>query len=351
MGHSRKLPLKLECLKRALRSRQIPIHPNAKEQELVKAIQRKVNEKNQNNITRTNAYFQFFQAFPEIQWAFLAHMVSRNSGWNMTDLKGSYLSELLTDKQQEYFFNYLERSNWLIFQDAYPQLLLYKEAKKSGRNLFHLLPCFGVSIFMQTIWNTFYSYHDKELLSVALIINEQHYIENRVIHNSNYRANLLELAEIKFQELLQLNMILFPYQDGSRTRLVGQAVNHFAALDKRILLGKRLYEILFDPTYFQKILTMACQHPHTGSREDFFPNLFQSERLGKGFPLYSPKLQSAWEDVQHKPAETGDWYKDWKVLYYFLKDQAHYYPDILDLYIKSLHTLEQAALLKDRWLK
>ena len=79
-------------------------------------------------------------------------MVSRNGGWNMTDLKGGLLSRLLTKKEVESFFTFLERGNWLIFQDAYPQFLVYEESKKRGKNLFYLLSSFTcVNIYGNTM--------------------------------------------------------------------------------------------------------------------------------------------------------------------------------------------------------
>ena len=48
---------------------------------------------NKNNVTRTKAYLDFYIRHPEIHWVFLAHMVSRNAGWNMTDLKGGFLTQ------------------------------------------------------------------------------------------------------------------------------------------------------------------------------------------------------------------------------------------------------------------
>ncbi|WCK52537.1 DUF2515 family protein [Aneurinibacillus sp. Ricciae_BoGa-3] len=88
--------------------------------------------KNVNNITRTISYYDFYCRHPEIHWAFLGHMVSRNGGWNMTDLKGELLSRLLTEQEQKHFFHFLERGNWLIFQDVFPQFLLYEESLKRG---------------------------------------------------------------------------------------------------------------------------------------------------------------------------------------------------------------------------
>jgi hypothetical protein len=125
------------------------------------------------------AYLYFYNKYPEIYWSFLAHKVSRNAGWNMTDLKGDLLTRLLNEKEQKNIFGFLERANWLIFQDAYPQLLLYKESKNRGKNLFYLLPQFGVSTFMVMAWNQFWEDKDSRTLSMNLIINEQHYIEDR----------------------------------------------------------------------------------------------------------------------------------------------------------------------------
>ena len=112
---------------------------------------------NKNNVTRTKAYMDFYKRHPEIHWAFLGHMVSRNGGWNMTDLKGGFLSRLLSKKESNAFFNFLERGNWLIFQDAYPQFLVYEESKRSGKNLFYYLPHLHVSTFMETMWNHFWN--------------------------------------------------------------------------------------------------------------------------------------------------------------------------------------------------
>ena len=59
---------------------------------------------NKNNVTRTQAYLNFYLRHPEIHWALLGHLVSRNGGWNMTDLKGELLSNLLSGKEQQAFF-------------------------------------------------------------------------------------------------------------------------------------------------------------------------------------------------------------------------------------------------------
>jgi hypothetical protein len=62
--------------------------------DLVAEIRHQTAVHNRNNLTRTKAYLDFYREHPELEWAFLAHMVSRNSGWNMTDLHGEWLPRL-----------------------------------------------------------------------------------------------------------------------------------------------------------------------------------------------------------------------------------------------------------------
>ena len=119
------------------------------EQLIINKIKIQTEQLNKNNVTRTRAYYQFYIQYPEIHWALLGHMVSRNGGWNMTDLKGIYIREFYQRKINSYFF-FLER-NWLIFQDVYPQFLLYEQSVKRSQKLFHLLPHLNVSTFMETM--------------------------------------------------------------------------------------------------------------------------------------------------------------------------------------------------------
>ena len=146
---------------------------------LIHEIKEQTRQHNNNNVTRTHAYFQFYLRYPEIHWALLGHMVSRNGGWNMTDLKGDLYTRLLSEKDQLIFFSFLERGNWLIFQDVYPQFLLYEQSVKRSKRLFHLLPFFNVSTFMETLWNHFWRTGDQYMLAIATVINEQSYLEKK----------------------------------------------------------------------------------------------------------------------------------------------------------------------------
>jgi hypothetical protein len=331
---------------------------------LIEKIKSKTVEHNQNNVTRTKAYLDFYKLHPEVQWAFLGHMVSRNGGWNMTDLKGDFLKGLLDKQSRQDFFSFLERGNWLIFQDAYPQFLLYEESLKRNRKLFHLLPYFNVSVFMETVWNDFWSNGDKYILTVALVINEQSYLEKRVMDNSHFKQKVFETFEFKLQELLSFNHILFPYMESNRIKLMGQTINQFDSLHERIMLGKRLYSLLFSN---EQILieskNWALEHPHTGSRKDYWSHLFNDVKeyapgnfyirrlkkcqLRKGEArIYSPRLDFAWKNVEHIPAEEGDWFDDWRVIDYLLEDTQKLNGEIIHEYCETLENLELATIAK-----
>lgn len=334
------------------------------EQLLIKQIKVMTKSLNLNNVTRTKAYFDFYLAHPEIHWAFLGHMVSRNGGWNMTDLKGGQLSRLLTRKEAESYFSFLERGNWLIFQDAFPQFLLYEASKLFRQNLFYLLPYFHVSIFMESVWNFFWEKQDTYTLTIAQIINEQSYLENRVISNSKYKKEVFDTLEFKLQDLLDLNHILFPFKEKGKIHLIGQTLHQFKSVRERILLGKRLYSILFrDKKRLKLVETWAQNVQHSGSRKDYWPHIFnnvdeglpgsllksrvKSCELTKGSPrIYSPRLEMAWKNRRQKPAEIGDWYKDWEVIHYLAYDNEIVDGEILHEYCKTLERFELAAIAK-----
>lgn len=332
------------------------------DQGLLAKIRKNTMELNQNNVTRTKAYLNVYLKHPEIHWAFLGHMVSRNGGWNMTDLKGDFLTRLLTRKERNAFFNFLERGNWLIFQDAYPQFLLYVESLKKGKPLFYLLPYLNISIFMETIWTYFWRRPDTYLLTMALIINEQNYLERRVIQHSDYQKEVLNTLEFKLQDFLSFNHILFPYRKKS---LAGQTLHQFQSLHERILLGKRLYSILFQSKErLNQFEEWAKVHPHTGSRKDYWPHIFNNVNEGiPGIPyqlrlnscklrwgarkIYSPDLSSSWKNVHHQEPEKGDWFQDMHVADYLSEHiDTPINGEIENEYCKTLERLELAALAK-----
>ncbi|WP_404442040.1 DUF2515 domain-containing protein [Sutcliffiella horikoshii] len=284
--------------------------PSLKEKELVTKIHIKTASLNQNNVTRTQAYLDFYLKHPEVHWSFLAHMVSRNGGWNMTDLKASHISSLLSFEKASILFRFLEKANHLIFQDAYPQLLLYEESKKAGRPLFYLLSEFHVSPFMSPIWTLFLNNNRKnELLTVSLIINEQNFIESNLLQNPYFQQKVLSSLTYQLQEKLGFTLVLFPYQKGSNTLLTGLGVQQFSNLGTRIEIGKKLYVLLFkNEDVLQGALSFSIQNTHTGSREDYLPAVFSSTSPSR--KIYSPTIKSAWADFNHPSIVPVAWFED-----------------------------------------
>jgi hypothetical protein len=302
---------------------------NAADRLLLRRIREETALHNRNNVTRTMAYLALYERRPELHWALLAHMVSRNGGWNMTDLQGEWLPRLLGQRKRSDIFRFLERANALIFGDAYPQLLLYEQSVRVGRPLFHLLPMLGVSCFMQPVWEQFWIARNSTVLTVALVVNEQHYIERRVVQHPYYRKRVIDTLFFGMQSLLQLNAVLLPYAHGHKpqeVRLAGLIIERFSDLRERIEFGKRLYTLLFAvPSIGNGALAFAQCVRHTGSRADYASHLFErlrqqppqvpyKERLlgGKLKPgaerPYSPALADAWPDQPIEPAEPGDWF-------------------------------------------
>ncbi|WP_282940747.1 DUF2515 domain-containing protein [Paenibacillus sp. RC67] len=325
---------------------------------------------NRNNVTRTQAYLNMYRQHPELHWSLLAHMVSRNGGWNMTDLKGELLPHLLNTSQQEHLFAFLERANALIFQDAYPQLLLYEASLHAGKPLFHYLHHFNVSALMQPVWEQFWERRNSALLTMALIVNEQNYIEQRVVQHPIFRKTVLDTFFFGAQSLLQLNQVVLPYMDIGKLRMAGLILENFSRLEERIEVGKKLYAILFGiPVVTEGALQFASTIHHTGSRADYWPHLFAPIRQGPpvprgqlkewldgcslrpgASPLYSPRLRDVWRDRPLAAAEAGDWYQPSKreeSLAYLTSVEPPFSFEMTHEYCFGLNKIELAVLAGD----
>ncbi|WP_400163496.1 DUF2515 family protein [Brevibacillus sp. TJ4] len=336
---------------------------------LVAEIRRQTATANRNNVTRTEAYLRFYRQYPEIHWALLAHLVSRNGGWNMTDLKGEWLPILLDEPSIASYFWFLERCNWLIFYDAYPQLLLYAKMKETGEDLTSLLAPLGVSSFMHGFWQAFLSTKDSARLTRALIVNEQQYIEQRVAQKPYTVHRIFSSLAFLAQSAFSLNQVLFPFKahaTDKRFQLVGLNVHDFPTVEQRIAIGKTLYGLLYeDDARLARICQFAYRIPHTGSRADYWPHLFTPHAQNAAEPaadvkyelrlhgaelregrakLYSPALSHAWPDVEHAPADGFDWFRDPKWLE--TVDQPADLPTIdTDSYVRALHWIESGVKL------
>ncbi|WAA10591.1 DUF2515 family protein [Fervidibacillus albus] len=295
------------------------------EEMLVKIIQLKTKNGNLDNISRTRLYESFYFQHPEIKWALLAGFVSRNAGWSMCDLKGDVFSKILSRTYADRLFLTYERANWLIFQDAFPQLLVYHYSTIFGQPMFHLLEKFHVSSFMRREWNTFWHRKDGDRLMTALIINEQNVIQQPVITHPLFRKNVFQSLPYIGQDFLHYSIVIFPTLQGE---LYGATVKKFVKVGERIELGKTLAEILFRPELHSLFLDFIRKTPHTGSRNDYEQYFSTRPRrttpyLRIAYPLvhHTELMETTWDEREKinldwfdspkrkKPVQITNWYK------------------------------------------
>ncbi|GAC41956.1 DUF2515 family protein [Paenibacillus popilliae] len=281
---------------------------------------------NRNNVTRAAAYLSVYNQHPELHWALLAHIVSRNGGWSLTDLQGEWLPHIMSPAERLWSFRMLERSNALIFHDAFPQLLLYDASRREGRSLFHLLPHLGISGFMVPFWESFWVQPDSPLLTTALIINEQNVIERSVVQHEQFCEQVIVKWDFRLHGWLQMNQVVIPLGVPAVQKptvpLVGLTLEDFSNLDERIAFGRKLYALLFyAPGIHGRALSFMRGVPHTGSRADYWPQAFTTHpstqdhmKLPVTHWAYSPRLADAWPDEPLPPVGASDWFVDERML-------------------------------------
>jgi hypothetical protein len=265
---------------------------------IIEDIKRRTIQGNMDNISRTVHYEKFYRKHPEIQWAFLAGMVSRNAGYSMTDLKGEWMERSLGRKERSMLFFTYERANWLIFQDAYPQLLLYKYSKEHRKNLLHLMPHFFVSSFMTKEWGRFLAGGDGRRLCISQIINEQNLIQRPVITHPVYRKRVFLSLPFKLQNWLHFSTVLFPKLDGT---LFGFSVHGFRQVNKRIELGKKLAALLLESEHKDGFEQFSRSVQPTGSRRDYEQFVYPNK------PCESQMLRTVFPLIWHHRGKKDDW--------------------------------------------
>ncbi|WP_233143959.1 DUF2515 family protein [Lottiidibacillus patelloidae] len=265
---------------------------------LVEQIKEQTKQGNIDNISRTVFYKKFYERNREIRWAFLASMVSRNAGWNMTDLVTNSYREILNEEIRSLLFLTYERANWLIFSDAYPQLLIYEQSKKLGIPLFDLLTHFGVSKFMVKEWKRFWTKHHSDRLVISQIINEQHVIEGPVLNDPFYKKNVFQSLPYKLQDILHFSSVIFPTMSG---KLYGFSVHQFTKVKERVKVGKYLYWLLFYSRESELFNQFSLHTEHTGSRNDY-------EKYREKHIRITPELRGTFPIISHHKSALPDWY-------------------------------------------
>jgi hypothetical protein len=305
---------------------------------LIRTINETVQAANKDNISRTIQYEKFYKRNKEIRWAFLASMVSRNAGWCMCDLKGSLLSRVINDELREEMFLTYEKANWLIFSDAFPQLMIYEASKTVRKPLFQLLRHFSVSSFMVHEWNHYWLHNDGQRLLYALIINEQHVIQKPVIENSRFKKRVFNSIPYTFQDLFHFNAVLFPTLEG---KLYGCSVHDFIKVKNRIELGKKLATILFHPLLEHKFLQFSKKTEPTGSRRDYEQySRFHSDVL-------TPFLRMTYPVIHHPVEVLQDWYDGQAKKFFFRHPKRVKKIDLTDWYHHKQKQLKVAVSIEE----
>ncbi|WP_338324503.1 DUF2515 domain-containing protein [Anaerobacillus alkaliphilus] len=310
------------------------------EKKYIELIKKITEQGNIDNISRTVFYDDFYLRNKEIIWAYLASIVSRNAGWNMTDLESEVFRELIPQDYREILYLTYERANWLIFLDAFPQLCLYEISKNAGKPLFHLLKFFHVSKFMEEKWQEFWVHKDINRLCTALIINEQHVIQKPVIDDPFYSDKVFRSLPYVIEDKLHFSTVFFPTLKG---KLYGYSVHGFTKVRNRIELGKRLAWLLFHPQYRQEIRKFASKVKHTGSRYDYERYVKKIKRKR------TPTLRSTYPVIAHHRSNLSDWYSEKqqkKIEQYFLPPKVIRKVDLTDWYYKKQQQLELAAKIE-----
>ncbi|MCC3358365.1 DUF2515 domain-containing protein [Bacillus sp. REN16] len=327
---------KLEKMVNDRRKRELLL--TLEEKEVIFEIQSKTIKGNIDNISRTKHYAKYYKRNKEIRWSFLASQVSRNAGWNMTDLEGEWYSKILRKNERKVLFHTYERANWLIFLDAYPQLLLYEYSKKLGKPLFHLLKMFSVSRFIEIEWEYYWGCRGGNRLVTAQIINEQNIIQKPVIEHPFYRERVFQRLYFNLQDFLHFSSVIFPTLEG---RLFGFSVHQFTSLDQRIELGKKLASLLFHNGYYDLFKRFSNKVEHTGSRFDY--ERYVSERKFRNTPF----LRTTYPIIKHKRFESDDWYKGKRKNKWFEEVELGDQIELTNWYLKKQKQMQAGILIEE----
>ena len=163
--------------------------------------------------------------------------------------------------------------------------------------MFHLLPYFNVSDFIQKEWDRYWKENDQIRLTTALIINEQNVIQTPVIEHPVYKKKVFHSMIFSFQDWLHFSCVLFPTCGGE---VYGASVNGFKSLSKRINLGKRLAKILFHPRFFHIFLSLPKKH-HILDQEMIMNNILKQKQTK------TPFLRATFPVIEHHHSQYEDW--------------------------------------------
>ncbi len=261
-----------------------------------------IDERNADNVTRTESYLELYDWTAanggELPWLLMAHLVSRNAGYLMSDLARSVngkagAADPALRGAMENLMALLERANFLIFHDAWHHVL------------HHLLGRTGELVgprtprFMIDAWQR----HERRAgggeraLVLDLVHNEQHLIEHRAVHHQDLAPGLrlLQWIELSGRE----KPLHFPIEDAPAITVGG-----FAQVERRIAAGARIFdEVLADRDRRAALFAWARAHPHTGSRTIYGGQ--EGPTIRQAWPV--DRVRGLWNGV-HAPPEPDPLY-------------------------------------------
>jgi hypothetical protein len=257
--------------------------------------------RNRDNVSRTESYLELYalcRAYGvELPWVLMAHLVSRNAGYLMTDLAETRAGSLFTREALDELFSFLERANFLIFDDAWHHAVHHTLGRASALDE-------RTPRFMREAWARYEDAAAREItpalerqLVLDLVTNEQNLIEARVVHNARFaRAR----AMIAFFEDAQVDgAIVLPL---TRARI---RVGAFAKLEKRIDAGRRIFdEVLAERAGRDAMFAWAVAHPHTGSRTAYKSDA-DARTLREAWPL--EQVLRLWPEVHGAQEKDPAW--------------------------------------------
>lgn len=165
---------------------------------------------------------------------------------------------------------------------------------------------------MIPIWQYFLLTDNSTLLTLALITNEQQYVEKHLLSKKKTKESIFNTISYILQEKMGLTHVIFPYKRYPFLRfysLAGLEIHEFSSVLDRVKTGKQLYSILFSKLRYDSILRFANKFSHTGSRHDYWPHLF-SKSIKDVHKNYSPSLPNSWKNVSHQFPKSQDWFSD-----------------------------------------
>jgi hypothetical protein len=264
-----------------------------------------IDHRNVDNVARTESYLELYAYTrahpPDLPWVLMAHLVSRNGGYLMTDVASSLErgDGVFAQSALEQLFLFLERANFLIFYDAWWHVLHHLTGRAHAL-LVPRVPRFVV----EECWPRYervaagggVTPEVERRLVQDLVTNEQNFIERRVVHNARFEA---ARAIISFVEALGREApVVMPCTD-QRIRVGG-----FSRLERRIATGYRIFDdILADAARREEIFHWAREHRHTGSREAYGGR--SGPTLRRSWPL--SRVRALWAGAHDPPEADPQW--------------------------------------------